>query len=145
MLRPLSAPAVEADVVHASMNGLSMLVGMVAKWTHGTPLLLSEHGIYLRERYISYLDEDTPHPVKVLILNFFRSLAGAAYLACDALAPHSGYNRRWQLPQRRRAGSHVDDVQRRGAGGLPARAERSRPSRRSCSPAGSTRSRTCTR
>ncbi|GIF68783.1 lipopolysaccharide glycosyltransferase, putative [Asanoa ishikariensis] len=97
MLRPLSVPAVEADVVHASMNGLSMLVGLVAKWTHGTPLLLSEHGIYLRERYISYLDEDTPHPVKVLILNFFRCLAGGAYLACDALAPHSGYNRRWQL------------------------------------------------
>ena len=36
-------------------------------------------------------------PVKVLVLNFFRCLAGAAYLACDALAPHSGYNRRWQL------------------------------------------------
>ncbi|MEV0718172.1 GT4 family glycosyltransferase PelF, partial [Asanoa sp. NPDC050611] len=97
MLRPLSAPAVEADVVHASMNGLSMLVGLVAKWTHGTPLLLSEHGIYLRERYISFLEEDTPHPVKVLVLNFFRCLAGGAYMACDALAPHSGYNRRWQL------------------------------------------------
>ncbi|WP_245870886.1 GT4 family glycosyltransferase PelF [Asanoa hainanensis] len=97
MLRPLSMPAVEADVVHASMNGLSMLPGLVAKWTHGTPLLLSEHGIYLRERYISYLEEDTPHPVKVLILNFFRCLAGGAYLACDALAPHSSYNRRWQL------------------------------------------------
>jgi polysaccharide biosynthesis protein PelF len=60
-------------------------------------VLLSEHGIYLRERYISYLRENAPHPVKVLILSFFRSLAGAAYLISDALAPHSSYNRRWQL------------------------------------------------
>jgi glycosyltransferase involved in cell wall biosynthesis len=70
---------------------------MAAKWRNGTPMLLSEHGIYLRERYMSYLEEDTPHAVKVLVLSFFRSLAGAAYLMSDALAPHSAYNRRWQL------------------------------------------------
>ena len=97
MLRPLSAPPVRADVIHSSMNGLSMLVAMSAKWSYGTPVLLSEHGIYLRERYISYLREDAPHAVKVLLLSFFRSLAGAAYLISDALAPHSSYNRRWQL------------------------------------------------
>jgi glycosyltransferase involved in cell wall biosynthesis len=97
MLRPLSVPAVRADVVHSSMNGLSMLVAMTAKWCHGTPVLLSEHGIYLRERYIAYLNENASHAVKVLVLSFFRSLAGAAYLIADGLAPHSSYNRRWQL------------------------------------------------
>ncbi|HYN96966.1 MAG TPA: DUF3492 domain-containing protein, partial [Pilimelia sp.] len=43
MLRPLAAEPVRADVVHSSMNGLSTLVGMAAKWRHGTPLVLSEH------------------------------------------------------------------------------------------------------
>ncbi|MEU4569848.1 GT4 family glycosyltransferase PelF [Micromonospora sp. NPDC023956] len=97
MLRPLSAPPVRADIVHSSMNGLAMLVGMTASWAHGTPLVLSEHGIYLRERYISYLHDAAPHAVRVLVLSFFRSLAGAAYLISSALAPHSQYNRRWQL------------------------------------------------
>jgi polysaccharide biosynthesis protein PelF len=97
MLRPLSAPAVEADIVHCSMNGLSTLVAMTAKWRYGTPLVMSEHGIYLRERYISYLHDDASHAVRVLALSFFRSLAGAAYLITDVLAPHSAYNRRWQL------------------------------------------------
>ncbi len=97
MLRPLFAEAVQADLVHSSMNGLSMLVAMAAKWQHGTPVLMSEHGIYLRERYLSYIHEDAPHAVKVLILGFFRLLAGAGYLIADALAPHSSYNRRWQL------------------------------------------------
>jgi glycosyltransferase involved in cell wall biosynthesis len=97
MLRPLSAPVVRADIVHSSMNGLSMLVGMAAKWRNGTPLVMSEHGIYLRERYISYLHDDASHAVRVLALSFFRSLAGAAYLITDVLAPHSAYNRRWQL------------------------------------------------
>lgn len=97
MLRPLSAPVIEADIVHCSMNGLSTLVAMAAKWRYGTPIVMSEHGIYLRERYISYLHEDTSHAVRVLALSFFRSLAGAAYLITDVLAPHSAYNRRWQL------------------------------------------------
>ncbi|MGA5300231.1 GT4 family glycosyltransferase PelF [Nucisporomicrobium flavum] len=97
MLRPLSAPVTEADIVHCSMNGLSMLVAMAAKWRRGTPLVMSEHGIYLRERYISYLHDDAPHAVRVMALSFFRSLAGAAYLVTDVLAPHSAYNRRWQL------------------------------------------------
>jgi polysaccharide biosynthesis protein PelF len=97
MLRPLFVEPVKADIVHSSMNGLSMLVAMVAKWQYGTPVLMSEHGIYLRERYLSYIQEDSPHAVKVLILSFFRLLAGAGYLIADAIAPHSSYNRRWQL------------------------------------------------
>ncbi|WDZ83922.1 GT4 family glycosyltransferase PelF [Micromonospora cathayae] len=97
MMRPLSAPPVRADIVHSSMNGLATLVGMAATWAHGTPTVLSEHGIYLRERYISYLHDKAPHAVRVLVLSFFRSLAGAAYLMTSALAPHSQYNRRWQL------------------------------------------------
>ena len=87
MLRPLSAEPVKADIVHASMNGLCMLVAMAAKWRYGTPVVMSEHGIYLRERYLSYLDDNAPHAVKVVILSFFRALAGAG------------------VPDRRRAGA----------------------------------------
>jgi glycosyltransferase involved in cell wall biosynthesis len=97
MLRPLFAEPVEADILHASMNGLSMLVAMAAKWRHGTPVVMSEHGIYLRERYLAYLHDDASHAVKVIILNFFRLLAGGGYLIADSVAPHSSYNRRWQL------------------------------------------------
>lgn len=97
MLRPLTVPPTRADVVHCAMNGLSALVGMTAKWTHDTPLLISEHGVYLRERYLEQLRGDLPHPVTVLLLGFHRSVAGAAYHLADALAPHSAYNRRWQL------------------------------------------------
>lgn len=98
MLRPLAMVPVECSVVHVSMNGLSMLAAMVTKWRHGTPIVLSEHGVYLRERYLEHLDlGSVPGPVRVLLLSFFRSLAAASYLIADALAPHSSYNSRWQL------------------------------------------------
>ncbi|MCP2323157.1 glycosyltransferase involved in cell wall biosynthesis [Hamadaea flava] len=96
LLRPLAAAPPRCDLVHASMNGLSMLVAMAAKWRDGTPVVMSEHGIYLRERYLEYMDCDAPPAVRTLLLGFFRSLAAAGYLISDVLAPHSDYNRRWQ-------------------------------------------------
>ncbi|QFZ18350.1 GT4 family glycosyltransferase PelF [Saccharothrix syringae] len=97
LLRPLSHPPVRTDVCHLAMNGPSALVGMAAKWAHGTPLMMSEHGVYLRERYLGAIEEQAPPAVKRLLLAFHRALTGAAYRCCDALAPHSAYNRRWQL------------------------------------------------
>lgn len=98
LLRPLQEAPVRADLVHASMNGPSMLVGMAALWANGTPVVLSEHGIYLRERYLLEADTAGVSPaLRFLRLNFFRLLAAAAYQVATAIAPHSRYNRRWQL------------------------------------------------
>ena len=120
MLRPLSAEPVKADIVHASMNGLCMLVAMAAKWRYGTPVVMSEHGIYLRERYLSYLDDNAPHAVKVVILSFFRPgrrrvpdrrRAGAAFQLQPPLA----------AAERCQPGAHLGDVQRGPARRVPHR------------------------
>ncbi|MBO3750461.1 GT4 family glycosyltransferase PelF [Streptosporangiaceae bacterium NEAU-GS5] len=97
MLQPLTEPPVRTDVVHLAMNGISALVAMAAKWRHGTPIVLSEHGVYLRERYLQYLTEPVSHGIRVLLLSFYRRLVGAAYQVADRIAPHSSYNRRWQV------------------------------------------------
>src|SRR5690606_1600783 len=97
LLRPLAVPPVRVDLVHASMNGLSMLPAMTAKWAYGTPGVMSEHGICLRERYLGLLDQHDPFPVQALLLGFYRALPGAGSLVADGLAPHSAYTRRWQL------------------------------------------------
>jgi glycosyltransferase involved in cell wall biosynthesis len=98
MLRPLAWPPVECDVVHSSMNGLSMLVAMTAKWRYGTPIVMSEHGVYLRERYLEQVDPASfPGQVHEVMLAFHRTLAATGCLIADALAPHSRYNSRWQL------------------------------------------------
>ncbi len=96
-LRPLSHPPVVADVCHLSMNGISALVALASRWAWGTRIVMSEHGVYLRERYLALAKDDTSHAVNVVALGFYRALARAAYRVADLLAPHSNYNRRWQL------------------------------------------------
>jgi polysaccharide biosynthesis protein PelF len=97
LLRPLTAPPPEADLVHAVSNGLSVLVALTAKWRFETPFVLTEHGVYLRERYLSF--QTAPHspPVKALILRFYRLLSSVGYRVADLITPGSDYNRRWEL------------------------------------------------
>ena len=97
LLRPLSHPPLQADVCHLAMNGVSALVALSSKWAYGTPMVMSEHGVYLRERYLGLSDEDASKPVKIITMRFNRYLAAGAYRNADVLAPHSSYNRRWQL------------------------------------------------
>ena len=60
-------------------------------------MVISEHGVYLRERYLSLAGEDESKAVKVIAMRFTRRLTAGAYRSADILAPHSSYNRRWQL------------------------------------------------
>jgi glycosyltransferase involved in cell wall biosynthesis len=97
LLRPLSHPPVRADVCHLTMNGTSALVALASKWTFGTRMAVSEHGIYLRERYLGLAGENVSPSVKAIATRFNRRLAAATYQNADLLAPHSAHNRRWQL------------------------------------------------
>ncbi|WP_144019021.1 GT4 family glycosyltransferase PelF [Demequina sp. NBRC 110056] len=95
-LRPLSAPVVRADLCHTVSNGLPMLLALAAKWTYGTPVIMSEHGVYLRERYLAFRDIRYRWPVKTVVLALFRRLCATGYAAADAIAPVNLYNQRWE-------------------------------------------------
>ncbi|GIH06889.1 lipopolysaccharide glycosyltransferase, putative [Rhizocola hellebori] len=93
-VRPLAAVLPPVDVCHANANGLSSLVALAAKWRFRVPFLMTEHGVYLRERYLSA--GDLSAGVKVALLRFHRALARLAYAEADLIAPVSGFNQRWE-------------------------------------------------
>ena len=95
-LRPLLRPAPQADVTHAVTNGLAALPGLAAKWRYGTPMLLTEHGVYLRERYLGLRAAEYNWSVKATLAAFLRLLCITAYRHADLIAPGNKYNRRWE-------------------------------------------------
>lgn len=98
ILRPLSIDlGDDVDVVHASANGLSTLVALGQQARRGTPFMLTEHGLYLRERYLSLTDEFASQLLKHVVARFYRLLCTAAYQRAELIAPASDFNRRWQL------------------------------------------------
>ncbi|MET9410308.1 GT4 family glycosyltransferase PelF [Streptomyces sp. NPDC002935] len=95
-LRPLAAPLPEHGVAHAVSGGVAVLPGLAALERHGVPLLLTEHGVYLRERYLGYRTAPYRWPVKAVVLGFFRLLAEETYRRAALITPGNRYNRLWE-------------------------------------------------
>jgi glycosyltransferase involved in cell wall biosynthesis len=117
VLRLLAAPPVEAGCYHAVSTGYAGLVASV--WSHrtGRPLVLTEHGIYARERDMElaradwirdYFDDSDDglalatwaprqSPLRRLWSRFFRALARIAYHQSRRIVTLSDVNRAKQI------------------------------------------------
>lgn len=95
-LRPLAVPPPDSGVAHAVSGGVAVLPGLAALERHGVPLLLTEHGVYLRERYLGYRTAPYRWPVKAVVLGFFRLLAQESYRRAALITPGNRYNRLWE-------------------------------------------------
>ncbi|MFF7331448.1 GT4 family glycosyltransferase PelF [Streptomyces sp. NPDC008150] len=95
-LRPLSAEPPRHGVSHAVSGGVAVLPGLAALDQYGVPLLLTEHGVYLRERYLGYRTAPYRWPVKAVVLGFFRLLAAETYRRASLVTPGNRYNRLWE-------------------------------------------------
>jgi glycosyltransferase involved in cell wall biosynthesis len=96
-LRALAVEVPRVDLCHAVANGLAALVGLTAMWDHGTPLLMSEHGVYLRERYLALRSADLSPVVRMIVLRFFRRVSELGYRRASLIAPCTSYNQRWEV------------------------------------------------
>ena len=95
-LRPLAVTLPAAQLCHPVAGGLPLLVALAARWRTGTPYLLTEDGIYLRQRFVEYGDT-VPEAVKAVMLRFFRALSRLGYAEAGLIASASRFTQRWQL------------------------------------------------
>lgn len=105
-LRPLGTRIPEDSVAHAVSSGLATLPALAARKLDGVPFLLTEHGIYLRERYLGYRSDAQRWPVKAFMLGFYRELNSLGYRTADLITPCNQYNRRWE----ERGGADADKI-----------------------------------
>ncbi|MGE3286619.1 MAG: GT4 family glycosyltransferase PelF [Pseudonocardia sp.] len=97
LLRPLQFPAPRTDLVHATANGSATLVGLLARWEHDTPVILSEHGVYLRERLLALRASGCGRVQRAVLGRFYARLSELGYRGCAAVLPVSRFNARWAL------------------------------------------------
>ncbi len=93
------------NVVHASSNGPSSLIALAQLWRHGTPILLTEHGVYLRERYLALYGAHLSWPVRRAVTAFLRRLCQVVNVQAHMVLPVNQFNARWErrlgaLPER---------------------------------------------
>jgi glycosyltransferase involved in cell wall biosynthesis len=95
-LGPLRTPHLDADVVHSVTTGPVALYAIVHKRRRGTPLLLTEHGVRLREVLLEAVRRPDSQAAR-LHRRLQRWCARAAYREADLIATTSSFNRRWEI------------------------------------------------
>lgn len=92
----LNTPVPEADLVHSSAAAFCGLAGIVSKLERGTPYLLTEHGVYLREQYLS-VGRSTMSPfAKRFLLALIKAIVRCNLHFADEIAPVCQFNARWE-------------------------------------------------
>ena len=85
LLEVLECDLPEADLYHSVSTGYAGIVAAKAKWKTEKPFILTEHGIYTREREEEILKADwVQSRLKGGWIQFFMSMSAAAYSYSDA-------------------------------------------------------------
>jgi polysaccharide biosynthesis protein PelF len=85
------------SVTHATAAAFCGIPCITAKVRHGTPMILTEHGVYLREQYLFLSRFRRLFFCKQFLLNLITAVVRANYHFADVVAPVCGYNTRWEI------------------------------------------------
>lgn len=88
----------KADVYHATTTGYASLSALSGKYVHQGKLIVTEHGIYHREREIEITKSSSvPEVYKKPWIEIFRLISETVYMECDVLTTLFEKNQLFQL------------------------------------------------
>ncbi|HYC61349.1 MAG TPA: GT4 family glycosyltransferase PelF [Thermoanaerobaculia bacterium] len=87
----------EVSVTHTTAAAFCGIPCITAKVRRGTPMIVTEHGVYLREQNLFLSRFKRLFFCKQFLLNLITSVVRANYHFADVVAPVCHYNTRWEL------------------------------------------------
>ena len=96
VLMVLHFPIPCTDITHSSAASFCGLPCVLAKLANGTPYVLTEHGVYLREQYLNLRRQVNSFFVRWFFYRVVENVVELNYHFADLVAPVCAYNSRWE-------------------------------------------------
>ncbi len=96
-LRVLAVQTEPVDVAHVAIAGIAGIPAVLARIEHSVPVLLTEHGVYYRERLLDLISEPGSTPQRVFLGNFEHAIVRLNYAFADLITSVCHFNTRWEL------------------------------------------------
>jgi len=77
----------KADVYHSLTSGLGGLIGSMAKVVYGSPSVVAEHGLYLKERNIELSRLNISATARQQVISGYKAMVRTSYKYADLLVP----------------------------------------------------------
>lgn len=104
-LIPLLYPVPKTDITHTSIAGLCGISSIISKIEYDTPLIVTDHGVYLRERYLAISRSEYTLFSKKFLIRLSKLISQLCYQLADQISPVCHYNEKWEIelnaPQRK--------------------------------------------
>ena len=120
-----------AHISHCTAASFCSLPAIIAKEENGTPIVLSEHGVYLRERLLGIKSLQNVAFIRRLYYLIIMTVVRASYHHADRILPVCDFNSKWEEhlgAERRKIRTIYNGVESRiFSPGLPERPAKAAP------------------
>ncbi|MEM4251851.1 MAG: GT4 family glycosyltransferase PelF [Candidatus Bathyarchaeia archaeon] len=93
----LHFPIPVTDITHSAAAAFCGLPCVIARIQRGTPYLLTEHGVYLREQYLNMRKHIASDYVRWFLYRLVGAIVRLNYHYSDQISPVCSFNKRWEL------------------------------------------------
>lgn len=92
----LNTPVPRVDVSHSTAAAFCGIPCVLAKKKYDTPFMLTEHGVYLREQYLSMSKRNLSSYLNTFLIRLIHSITSLNFTFADQVSPVCYYNKRWE-------------------------------------------------
>lgn len=95
-LIPISIDVPKVDVSHLTLSGFPVIPALVLKYKYGTPIIATEHGVFIRERLIAINSSEYSFFLKNLLIKFSECITKVVYYKSDLILSVNKFNISWE-------------------------------------------------
>jgi glycosyltransferase involved in cell wall biosynthesis len=86
----------KADIAHITLSGFALLPALIANYQHGASIILTEHGVFIRERLLAINNSEYSFFLKNLLIKISESIAKLAYYKSVKILSVNKFNHKWE-------------------------------------------------
>lgn len=95
-LLPISIDVPKCDISHLTLSGFPVIPALILKYKYGTPIIATEHGVFIRERLIAINSSEYSFFLKNFLIKFSECITKLVYYKADVILSVNKFNMLWE-------------------------------------------------
>ncbi|HIB38257.1 GT4 family glycosyltransferase PelF [Mesonia sp.] len=87
----------KVDISHLTLSGFPLIPALIANYKYGTPIMLTEHGVFIRERLLAINNSEYPFFLKNMLIKFSETISRLVYYKSEAIVSVNLFNKKWEI------------------------------------------------
>lgn len=95
-LIPIAIEVPKVDISHITISGIAVLPALALKYKYNTPMTVTEHGVFIRERLIAISSSDYSYFLKKMLIKFSECITKLVYHHSQIIVTVNKFNMTWE-------------------------------------------------